>query len=126
VSLSACEKERPNPLPLKEQSLPYYVVCITKKPYHDDPYTSIQAYGVVSDVQKDKATERWPQTKMIEQIEAGTVVKTYGKNPRTGQREYVELKVVTRSGKSKYVKSKNDGDRPDNLLEQRDCETSDA
>jgi Protein of unknown function (DUF3892) len=109
-----------------ETEMPYYVICITKRPNHHDPHTSIQSYGIVSDVQKDKATERWTQSKMIEKLDAGTVVKAYGTNPRTGKREYVELEVITRSDKSKYVKSKNDGDKPDNLLEQRECGTSDA
>ncbi|MGA8576060.1 MAG: DUF3892 domain-containing protein [Candidatus Cybelea sp.] len=106
--------------------MPYYVVCITKKPYHQDPYTSIQAYGVVSDVQQNYATERWTQSQMIEKLESGTIVKTYGTNPRTGKREYVELEVITRADKSKYVKTVNDGDKPDNLLEQRECGSSDA
>lgn len=90
----------------------YYVVCITKKPNRSDPYTAIQAYGIVSDVQVSIATQRWTQAEMIQKLESGTTVKTHGTNPRSGQREYVGLEVIQRSDGSKYVKSKSTATDP--------------
>ncbi|HEV2642284.1 MAG TPA: DUF3892 domain-containing protein [Candidatus Elarobacter sp.] len=101
----------------------YYVHCIIKKPSHDDPYTRIQEYGVSTNPGDKYGTERWSEEKMIRVLEAKEhVVKSLGKTPRI---EYAELEVVTRNGR-KYVKSKNDDDKPDNLLEQRDCTADDT
>lgn len=105
----------------------YYVICITKKPSHADPYTAIQSYGVSTEPGAKLAAERWSEQKMIDVLEKKThVVKSFGKNPKTGQTEYAELEVVKKADGSKYVKSKNDGDKPDNLLNQRECNATDA
>lgn len=105
----------------------YYVICITKKPKHDDPYTKIQAYGVSTNPLATVGDERWSEQKMIDVIEKGDhVVKSWGPNPTTGDKEFAVLQVVKKSDGSKYVKSKNDGDKPDNLLAQRECDSGDA
>lgn len=108
----------------------YYVACITKKPRHDDPHTAIQGYGLSlspATSATDKATERWLQSKMIEVLEKGLhVVKSYGKNAKTSVKEFAELEVITKNDGSKYVKSKNDDDKNDNLLSQRECNGADA
>ena len=104
----------------------YYVHCIVKKPSHDDPYTSIQEYGV-STSPMGTATERWTQAEMIAILEAKThVVKSLGLSPATGTFEYADLEVITRKDGSKYVKTKNDGDEPDNLLKQDECDAKTA
>lgn len=96
----------------------YYVHCIIKKPYHDDPYTSIQEYGVSTSPSDAYGTERWSQDKMIRILEGKEhVVKSLAREPTF---DYAELEVVTRNGR-KYVKSKNDGELPNNLLKLRDC-----
>ena len=103
----------------------YHVHCIIKKPYHDDPYTSIGEYGVSTDVMVNQGTERWSQAKMIQVLEDKEhVVRSYGKNSRTGEMEYADLEVHERNSR-KYVKSKNDDDKPDSLLELRDCNSND-
>lgn len=101
----------------------YYVICITKIPNHTDPHTSIQSYGVSTDVNAKKPAETWTQSKMIEVIEKKDhIVKSMGLKPGSKtEYEFPELEVVTKSDKSKYVKSKNDGDRPDNLLSRPEC-----
>jgi hypothetical protein len=105
----------------------YYVICITKKPNHADRYTKIQAYGVSTRASADEGAERWSEQKMIDIIEKGEhVVKSWGPNPKTGQKEFAILRVITKSDGSKYVKSENDGDKPDNLLQQRECDSRDA
>lgn len=105
----------------------YYVICITKKPDHAEPHTSIESYGLATDPLAKVGTERWTQQRMINVLENKEhVVKSLGTNPKTGSKEFVELEVVTHSNGTKYVKSKNDGDKPDNLLEQRDCDIRDA
>jgi hypothetical protein len=53
------------------------------------------------------------------------VVRSFGTNPRTGTTEYANLEVHTRLGR-KYVKSENDGDAPDNLLNLRECGSLDT
>jgi len=99
----------------------YYVICITKKPSHDDPYTAIQSYGVSTKVVATSADETWSQLEMIAAIEGGRhTVKCIGKKPGTSDYEFAELEVVNRAG-NKYVRSKNDGDKPDNLLAQSEC-----
>jgi wyosine [tRNA(Phe)-imidazoG37] synthetase (radical SAM superfamily) len=108
----------------------YYVACITKKPNHDDPHTAIQGYGISTSpaaLATDKSTEYWTQSKMIEVLEKKqAVVKSYGKNIKTGEKEFAELEVITKKDGSKYVKSKNDDDKNDNLLNQRECGAGDV
>jgi len=101
----------------------YYVICITKKPNHADPYTSIQDYGVSTDVQAKNPAATWTQAKMIEVIENKEhVVKSMGLKPNSKTEvEFPELEVVSKSDGTKYVKSKNDGDVPDNLLKRPEC-----
>ena len=61
----------------------YYVICITKKPRHDDPYTKIQSYGVSTDPLATTAAERWSEEKMIDIIEENIhTVKAWGVNPK--------------------------------------------
>ena len=99
----------------------YYVVCITKKPSHADPYTAIQSYGVSTKASATVADETWTQAEMISVIEENRhTVKCIGKKPGSSDYEFPELEVVSRAGK-KYVKSKNDGDTPDNLLARPEC-----
>jgi len=102
----------------------YYVICIVKKPAHDDPYMAIQSYGVSTDVTAKAPEESWAQDKMISVLETRLhIVKSIGKKPGTSNYEFAELEVVSRDGK-KYVKSKNDGDKPDNLLARPGCQTA--
>lgn len=98
----------------------YYVLCIVKKPSHDDPYTAIQEYGLAPAGLTD-VTERWTQERMIAVLETREhTVKCIGKKPGSTEYEFPELEVVRRNGK-KYVKTINDGDKPDNLLERPEC-----
>lgn len=109
----------------KRDMATYYVHCIVKKPSHDDPYTRIQEYGVSANVMDTYGAERWSEDKMIDVLERKLhLVRSFGKNPRTGATEYANLEVHTRLGR-KYVKSANDGDAPDNLLNLRECGTDD-
>jgi hypothetical protein len=99
----------------------FYVLCIVKKPDHDDPYTAIQEYGLASAPNAPAPTERWTQQRMIAVLEAQEhTVKCIGKKPGSTEYEFPELEVIPRNGK-KYVKTKNDGDKPDNLLERPEC-----
>jgi hypothetical protein len=99
----------------------YYVLCIVKQPDHDDPYTAIQEYGLATAPGATVPTERWSQDRMIAVLEDKEhKVKCMGRKPGSKELEFPELEVVPRNGK-KYVKTKNDGDEPDNLLRRPEC-----
>jgi hypothetical protein len=88
----------------------YEVVCIKKSDRYN-PYERITHIGYRS----GGITTRITQEDAIQKIEAGThefFVFKYGHN--------VKVIVATHSGR-KYIKTENDGDQPDNLLNVLEC-----
>lgn len=93
----------------------YYVVCITKHPTHTDPHNSIQYIGTNLSSTGTTNSKTWPLADVVKAIEAGDTFYCHDKKG-----DQVKCEVATHNG-HKYVKTKADGIKPDNLLSQKEC-----
>jgi|ERR1700693_412128 len=94
----------------------YYVVCINKHPLHKDPHNRIQRIGTSTEKDASTHTKKWPLSDVIAAID--NTADTFWSTDKKG--DLVQCITATHNG-NKYVKTKNDGIQPDNLLEKPEC-----
>lgn len=105
------------PAPVKEDLIAtYYVVCINKHPTHQDPHNRIQYIGTSLVKGASAHSKKWPLADVIKAIDNKT--DTFWSTDKKG--DLVECLTATHNG-NKYVKTKNDGIQPDNLLAKDEC-----
>jgi Protein of unknown function (DUF3892) len=93
----------------------YYIVCVDKHPYHADPHSRIQRLGTNESRGSSSVTKMWTTNQVIAAIHSGD---RFYSTDRFGDR--VRVVVATHLGHD-YIKTKNDGVQPDNLLAKADC-----
>ena len=87
------------------------VMCINKRPAHLDPHERIQAIGGT------EGGYRWkrPEADAIQDVKRDTTAYYTLVN---GRRAYL---VVAKHNGREYLKTQNDGYKPDNLLSLPEC-----
>ena len=93
----------------------YYVVCINKHPYHQDPYARIQYIGTNMSRDATSYTQKWTVDQVVWALRQGDVFYSSDKYG-----DLAELEVASHNGQD-YVKTRNDGIYPDNLLAKNEC-----
>lgn len=94
----------------------YYVVCITKYPTNQDPRHRITHLGTSTTRGDRVPTKTWTAEAVIKAIDSRS--DTFWCTDLKG--DLVEVETVPHAG-GKYLKTKNDGIKQDNLLSQKDC-----
>jgi hypothetical protein len=93
----------------------YFVVCITKHPFHTDPHVRIQYLGTSLDRSSDKATSKLTVPQVVLAIRNGH--KFYCADDRGDLAEV----IIARHNGHEYVKTVNDRTKLDNLLYKPEC-----
>lgn len=93
----------------------YYVICINKHPSHSDPHRRIQYIGTNETRGASFYSIRWTVEQVIAAIRRGD---TFYSTDARG--DLVRVIIATHLG-HEYVKTENDGIRPDNLLAKPEC-----